>query len=138
MDEKNKDKIVALVNAYAQGKRIEYRRPNGWMETKLELGPLDAEYNAYRIKPQDECTPFKNVNDCMAEMVKHTPFGILKNSSGEYIPILKYNHGGISVISGCDEIIVETWANALENYTFVDNTPFGIKEDIENNKTERK
>lgn len=104
MDEKNKDKIVALVNAYAQGKR----------------------------------TPFKNVNDCMTEMVKHTPFGILKNRSGEYVPILKYNHGGISVISGCDEIIVETWANALEDLTFVDDTPFGIKEHIENNKTEQK
>lgn len=104
MDEKNKDKIVALVNAYAQGKR----------------------------------TPFKNVDDCMTEMVKHTPFGILKNCSGEYAPILKYNHGGISVISGCDEIIVETWANALEDYTFVDDTPFGIKEHIENNKTEQK
>lgn len=37
-----------------------------------------------------------------------------------------------------DEIIVETWVNALEDLTFVDDTPFGIKEHIENNKTEQK
>lgn len=32
----------------------------------------------YRIKPESKYRPFKNAEECLKEMSKHTPFGWLK------------------------------------------------------------
>lgn len=76
--------------------------------------------------------PFKNMQECWNEMLKHQPFGWLKaKNSGS--PMLIGN-----IYLNIDEEVYIVWASngavysasdAFYNYTFADGTPFGIKED---------
>lgn len=61
--------------------------------------------------------PFKDREDLWNEMLKHHPFGWIKNTEdGDYYPI-----GNVY-----DDMDFKDW---LRIYQFVDGTPFGIKEE---------
>lgn len=61
--------------------------------------------------------PFKDREECWQEMLKHQPFGWIKNTEdGDYYPI-----GNVY-----NEMDFKDW---LRIYQFADGTPFGIKED---------
>lgn len=59
--------------------------------------------------------PFKSKEECWQEMQKHQPFGWIKKN-GNYVNIMQ-----VSEESSYDV--------GLKNLTFVDGTPFGIKEE---------
>lgn len=69
--------------------------------------------------------PFKDVEECWQEMLKHEPFGWLKR--GTYFQNI--------MAVDCAYIYIETFATdfnykeALGEFTFADGTPFGIKEE---------
>lgn len=69
--------------------------------------------------------PFKDAEECWQEMLKHQPFGWLKR--GTY-------YQNIIAVDGT-YIYMETlsptfnYKEALEEFTFADGTPFGIKEE---------
>ena len=68
--------------------------------------------------------PFKDKDECWNEMLKHHPFGWIKSPSGESFCIDKVFDTGIAYKhSKCrfDEYLEG-------DYTFIDGTPFGIKE----------
>lgn len=61
--------------------------------------------------------PFKDREECWNEMLKHHPFGWIKNAEdGDYYPI-----GNVY-----NEMDFKDW---LRIYRFADDTPFGIKEE---------
>lgn len=61
--------------------------------------------------------PFKDREECWNEMLKHQPFGWIKNTEdGDYYPI-----GNVY-----NEMDFKDW---LRIYRFADDTPFGIKEE---------
>lgn len=60
--------------------------------------------------------PFKNKEECWAEMQKHQPFGWMKYKSGEAFYIVAIGNGN-------------DFIRAYEKLTFADGTPFGIKEE---------
>lgn len=65
--------------------------------------------------------PFKDKEECWQEMLKHQPFGWLKNKETQvYEYCRRVNKYCIDWASFYD---------AYNSYTFVDGTPFGIKED---------
>ena len=132
MNRKEATELLFIIQAFAEGKVIECRTkpsalidtgvPNEWKETK-EIGFwCDIEY---RIKPELKYRPFKDAKECWQEMQKHQPFGWLKDKRGNNFIIENVD------LRGCVEVYDEgayTFKDIFEDYTFVDRTPFGIKE----------
>ena len=122
-------RMLPIIQAYAEGKEIQFKLEDKWINTKnpdIELGT-----GTYRIKPEPKYRPFKNAEECWNEMLKHQPFGWIK-------PENTFTNGFYSVTYldyVCNEIYLQSsdirmdLENASEWYTFADGTPFGIKEE---------
>ena len=113
-------KAAEVMMAYADGKDIEYRIKGKkiWESARGEgeVGFMFDDYE-YRIKKEPTYRPFKDKDECWAEMQKHQPFGWKKyKSDGELFCITFI----------CDET---NFIDAYEKLTFADGTPFGIKEE---------
>ena len=123
-------KAAEVMLAYADGKEIEYK-PTGikgiqyWNTTNGNPAFNWCE-NSYRIKPESKYRPFKDAKECWREMQKHQPFGWVKPEAGEYrfidsvTTVIHLANQGQSYSAFC---------GALENYTFADGQPFGVKEE---------
>lgn len=122
-----------ILQAFAEGKVIETRTdpstlkrkdtPNDWTEMK------EIEYwnnTEYRIKPEVKYRPFANAEECWQEMLKHQPFGWVKNNN-LYRNILETSDGAILLPSFPVEMFVFSFDKAKEKFTFADGTPFGVK-----------
>ena len=116
-----------LYSALADGKTIQVQNPNGgeWFDVKIETLRSICEEINYRIKPEIKCRPFKTQEECWNEMLKHQPFGWVKSPRGELFCIDKvFEEGIVYKHSSCH------FNEYLEGqYSFVDGTPFGIKEE---------
>ena len=113
-----------VMEAYANGKKIQYLNDdNEWIDAPNPL--FDWDNCVYRIKPEDTYRPFKSQEECWNEMLKHQPFGWVKSPRGELFCIDKvFEEGIVYKHSSCH------FNEYLEGqYSFVDGTPFGIKEE---------
>ena len=114
--------LLPFIQAFAEGKTIQYKNEHGsWIEIDC---PIWSKYCQYRIKPQPKYRPFKNQEECWNEMHNHPDFGWLTRiDTGAYtqIPI---------VFPYCIlfDSAMYNYEKASENFTFIDGTPFGIKE----------
>ena len=117
-------KLLPIMQAFAEGKTIEYRTNNrSW----VDLLDNDIEINAlfeYRIKPEPKYRPFRTQEECLNEMLKHQPLGWCRDKEG----------GALLIVTAiCDQYIYFD-GNPTEIdktfgiYEFLDGTPFGIKE----------
>lgn len=122
--------LLPIWVAFAEGKVIECRAkpgtisaciPNEWTEMK-EIGFWNG--IEYRIKPEPKYRPFKNAEECLAEMQKHQLFGWVKNQ-GLYRNIA--NVMSCSITFADNEARDVNYEQAFKNYTFADGTPFGVK-----------
>lgn len=137
MTRKEAKEFYPILQAYAEGKVIECRTkpsvvedenvPNEWAEMK------EIEYwnnIEYRIKPDSKAKakyrPFANVEECWQEMLKHQPFGWVKNNN-LYRNILETSDGAILLPSFPGEMFVFSFNKAKEKFTFADGIPFGVK-----------
>ena len=116
-------KAVKVMEAYANGKKIQYLNGiDGWVETSRPVFNW-AKY-FYRVKPEPKYRPFKSQEECWNEMHKHPDFGWVTDG---------YYKSTISVKS--DSIVVTIssleydFGKAYIHFTFADGTPFGIKEE---------
>ena len=119
--------LLPVIKAFAEGKEIQYRNSfNEWIDIKKNEGlsfiktPLD-----YRIKPESKYRPFKTQEECWQEMLKHQPFGWVKEISCEMLYLIN----GISNISIVIMEDINSFKEAMNIYEFKDGTPFGIKEE---------
>lgn len=125
-----------ILQAFAEGRVIECRTkpstvegtdvPNDWTEMKEIEFWNNIEY---RIKPEPKYRPFANAEECWTEMLKHQPFGWVKNKKdGYYILITAVDNGDYMSLSGNSG-----WSfySLMKDYTFADDTPFGIKKEEE-------
>ena len=117
---------LPIMRAFAEGKTIQVRINNDsfWtdlLDDKLEISNLYE----YRIKSDPKYRPFKTQEECWKEMLKHQPFGWVKSPRGELFCIDKvFEEGIVYKHSSCH------FNEYLEGqYSFVDGTPFGIKEE---------
>ena len=137
--------LLPIIQAFADGKKIQYRvspripRPGNrdisylkeWFdldEDKCDGFCCDGTIN-YRIKPEPKYRPFKSQKECWDEMLKHKPFGWVKNiETGDLC-----NISNIYESAGCAKVFLDTCAytfsSLLNEFTFIDGTPFGIKEE---------
>lgn len=125
-------KFLPIIQAFAEGKTIEtYCYSNmTWMETNNPSFSLCFEY---RVKPEPKYRPFKNAIECMAVMDNHKPFGWVSQKNAEddgggpiYLQICGVQDDAIFFYDSREG---EYYEDTLENYVFLDGTPFGIKEE---------
>lgn len=128
MDRNKAKKLLPIIQAYAEGKSIEFSSitdvSKAWREvTDFPLGMIDS--FKFRIKPESKYRPFANAEECWAEMRKHEPFGWIKHKKD----------GDRSLITNIDKFYNisldgdDNWSfdKVMKFYTFADGVPFGVK-----------
>ena len=127
MTRKEAKRRAELYSALAGGKAIQFKTANGeWVDLTPTLICGFSQSFKYRIKTEPtKYRPFKTQEECWNEMLKHQPFGWVKEISSE-MPCL------INAITNKNIVIMEdisSFKKALNIYEFKDGTPFGIKEE---------
>ena len=120
-------KFLPIIQAFAEGKTIEtyYYSDKTWREANNPSFSLCFEY---RVKPESKYCPFNSKEECWNEMQKHKPFAWVKDKrTGEMMAIITFykDDGYFNVYIGNNKYLYD---EALEQFTFIDGTPFGIKE----------
>lgn len=123
-------RLMPLFQAIAEGKTIQWYDMGLWRDIDGDdegffLDTFVGKTVDYRIKPEPKYRPFKNAEECLAEMQKHQLFGWVKNQ-GLYRNIA--NVMSCSITFADNEARDVNYEQAFKNYTFADGTPFGIKE----------
>lgn len=121
----NKEEIkylIPIMQAFVDGKTIQYYNGMKWIDHTGDQ--CSFQFPAmFRIKPKEPTYhPFKDAEECWAEMQKHQPFGWVKEKhSDRYNLITEVNGLSIKVKEGC------LFTDGVKYYTFADGTPFGVK-----------
>lgn len=114
--------LLPIITAYVEGKTIEVKdRQNNW--NKIKDPNFDEYPMLYRIKPEPKYHPFKNVEECWQEMQKHQPFGWVKSTLFKDLDLVKRV---TTLYVEINRDIID-YKDALEKFTFADDTPFGVK-----------
>ena len=114
--------LLPIIQAFADGKTIEYRRSGGaW---KVAHTPTWSSCLFYRIKPEPKYRQFKTNEECWQEMHKHPDFGWVVSKNCKTI----YQIDSISNNLIMDYVIY-SFDDIYQKYEFLDVTPFGIKEE---------
>ena len=134
MDRNQAKEFYPILQVFAEGKVIECRTkpsavkgisvPNDWTEIK-EIGYWDN--IEYRIKPEPKYRPFKDAEECWQEMLKHQPFGVVKD---KYFANYQTHRAFTCLVTnGCHfrGYEDETFENSFKNLLFADGTSFGVK-----------
>lgn len=128
MNRKKAKELMPIIQAFAEGKTIQY------YDTLIDIVDWeDCEnpdfdnltYN-FRIKPEPTYRPFKDAEECWNEMLKHQPFAWVKDRNGSAFVIENVDSRSFVDVYGegtCN------FKEVFENYTFVDGLPFGVKEE---------
>ena len=117
--------LLPIIQAYAEGKSIQYQTDSkSWSDITKDLY-LCNHPPLYRIKPEPKYRPFKTKEECLNEMLKHQPFGWVKEISSEMLYLIN----GISDMSIVIMEDISSFEEAMNIYEFKDGTPFGIREE---------
>ena len=133
MDRERAKELLPIIQAFAEGKVIQCRNciTNEWRD--FDAPAFNGLPDNYRIKPEPKYRPFKTHGECWNEMLKHQPFGWVTDKC-KYVHIVCVRQSNIEFNPDTDDNVlyscIMTFADVLEQgYTFVDGTPFGIKEE---------
>ena len=123
--------LLPIIQAWAEGKTIQFLDGGKWAdvyETDFYESP-----EGYRIKPESEYRPFKTQEECWNEMQKHQPFGWLKSKKngrfhciGEVLWLDEFKT--VNIALSTSESLSRSSDSVFDEYTFADDTPFGIRE----------
>lgn len=120
-------KMLPIIQAFVKGEVVQYNGSGEWRDI-ASYGSIgfDALPVNYRIKPKPKYRPFNSKDECWQEMLKHEPFGwIIYNK--KYYSICDVTPNEITILYECDPCCLDFKA-CMEELTFTDGTPFGIKE----------
>lgn len=132
---------IKVMQAYVEGKQIQYvdSETEDWADIESPIWNWDT-YD-YRIKPEPKYRPFKDADECWQEMLKHEPFGWIKEKGNKpsyellacisennesFVGFASYGSAvgmGVTVRSNCE------FSKTFNGFTFADGAPFGVKED---------
>ena len=115
--------LLPIIQACAEGKNIQFLSDGEWHD--INQADFTCYPDKYRIKPEQKYRPFKNQEECWDEMLKHQPFGFVKEISSEMLYLIN----GISDMSIVIMENIDSFKEAMNIYEFKDGTPFGIKEE---------
>ena len=136
---------MPILTAFVDGKTIQiYDHNTGkWIDEREQLHTSDLYLwpSDFRIKPEPKYRPFKDADECWQEMLKHQPFGWIKEkgdkpsyellacvSENDETPIsfAVYGSVGMGII---DRPSIE-FNEMFNAFTFADGAPFGVKEGV--------
>ena len=130
MNRNQAKEFYPFLQAFAEGRVIECRTkpsliegsdvPNDWTEMK------EIEFwnnTEYRVKPKPKYRPFKDAEECWQEMKKHQPFGWVKSTLFKDLDLVKR----VNTLYVEIKRDVIYYKDALEKFTFADDTNFGVK-----------
>lgn len=126
MNREQAKELLPIIQAFAEGKTVQTINENGeWITCSCINFEFNSSPKSYRIKPESKYRPFKDAEECWQEMQKHQPFGWLKHKTDNvYSFISKIDkdccYFAVNVYWGFDTL--------FKTKTFIDGTPFGIKE----------
>lgn len=117
--------LSPVLKAWAEGRIIQFRKKgtSEWVDFYEDDLMVSSAYY-YRIKPEPKYRPFKTQEECWDEMLKHQPFGWIKDSGLHYMIT--------SVSNRCicfGEEFCNNFNYIFKFYKFADGTPFGVKEE---------
>ena len=128
MTREDAKQLLPIIQAFAKGKDIEYRTKGfneNWKKV-TQIPELSFKSFEYRIKPEPKYRPFKDAKECMAEMLKHQPFGWI-TSQGAFFYIIYIEDKLFGYGSACGTILHSEFNDVLKSFTFADGVPFGVK-----------
>ena len=117
-------KLNPLFQAIAEGKDIQVESGDGWMDINLDGEGINAFTliacpESYRIKPEAKYRPFSNAEECWKELLKHKPFGWVKDTeANEYLNVYCISNSASSI---------DLFCRMFKRCIFIDGSPFGIK-----------
>ena len=115
--------LLPIIQAYAEGKEIEIFDKTTKMWKTAMLPHFDCDPNIYRIKPEPKYRPFKDAEECWAEMLKHEPFGWVKSTLFKDLALVQRV---TTLYVEINRDIID-YKDTLEKFTFADGLPFGVK-----------
>ena len=125
MTRKEVKEMLPVFQAYAEGKEIE-SLVNGKYYRVLEIcngmNPKD-----YRIKPEPKYRPFKDAEECWTEMLKHQPFGWVKDKKDVHHRVLITAVDDDTCGMSLNGNAAWSLSGIMDLFTFADGTPFGVK-----------
>ena len=120
-----------VMMAYAEGREVEYYDviDECW-DSSGDLG-FNWFDTKYRVKPETKYRPFKDMEECWQEMLKHQPFGWLKAKESKSVALIGnvYMDKEVWIVWTTNEKDLYSASEIFNNYIFADGTPFGIKEE---------
>lgn len=123
-------KLLPIFKEFSEGETIQHLDIINDKWEDVDEFVYHGSVKSYRIKsdsqPKAKYRPFVNTEECWQEMLKHQPFGWVKNNN-LYRNILETIDGAILLPSFPGEMFVFSFNKAKEKFTFADGTPFGIK-----------
>lgn len=121
MNRKEAKILMPVIQAFADGKDVETKTSSGWIS--IENMSFAGNPDSYRIKPEPKYRPFKDAEECWQEMLKHQPFGWVKEKKRNVRTEINYIHND-GVMFSCGSVLFE---RLFDIYIFSDGTPFGVK-----------
>lgn len=126
--------LLPIIQAFSEGKTIEIYSDREWQDLIIENIKFDCKPSCYRIKPEPKYRPFKTKEECWNEMQKHQPFGWLKSKKngrfhciGEVLWSDEFKI--VNIALSTSESLSRSSDSVFDEYTFADDTPFGIREE---------
>ena len=121
-------KLNPLFQAIVEGNDIQVTYGDGWMDINLDGEGINAFTliacpESYRIKPEPKYRPFRDAKECWQEMQKHQPFGWVKSTLFKDLALVKRV---TTLYVEINRDIID-YKDALDKFTFTDDTPFGVK-----------
>lgn len=125
-------RLFPILEAIKEGKTIQWNDMGAWRDIDGDdegfvLDTLIGKPDGYRIKPEPKYRPFKNAEECWQEMLKHQPFGVVKD---KYFANYQ-THRAFTCLTtkGCYFCGYEdeTFESGFKNLLFADGLPFGVK-----------
>ncbi len=122
MNRQQVKELLPIIQAFAEGKTIQVQEDTDWRYLGDEID-FNFSQQRYRIKP--EYRPFKDAEECFEEMKKHQPFGWIKDKLHQYFMISFCYYAATTF--QYDEVKYYDYQKLINEYTFADGTPFGVK-----------
>ena len=124
--------ILPIIQAFADGKTIQYRdTANHWFDMR-DPGFL-SNVDKYRVKPDLQYRPFENMDETWEEVKKHEPIGWIKSKSNNanlHVARVECEDNRIYFITASFHGLERFDAQTIFRYfTFMDGAPLGIKEE---------
>lgn len=124
----NKEEIkylIPIMQAFVDGKTIQCYNGMKWIDHTGDQ--CSFQFPAmFRIKPKEPTyRPFKDAEECWAEMQKHQPFGWLKDKNDWHLTLITVvDNDKMMALNGR---VGWDFLGMMNNYVFADNIPFGVK-----------